>query len=145
MVEGTTSTSVASESDEAFLGGAHIAGLLERFRREPALRAWVLTAPTGALATLGVVLDDQELVLLLERIEALDDRARAFEREAELEHGGRGGLCYAIAADQVGQADAVALHRQALQHARKRAFVIPTDPAPGVASAREPDHPDGGV
>jgi CBS domain-containing protein/rubredoxin len=43
-------------------------------RREPALRAWVLTAPTGALATLGVVLDDNDMVLLLERIEALDDR-----------------------------------------------------------------------
>jgi CBS domain-containing protein/rubredoxin len=75
MVEGTTSAAPASDLDEAFLGGAHIAGLLERFRREPALRAWVLTAPTGALATLGVVLDDQDLVLLLERIEALDDRA----------------------------------------------------------------------
>jgi predicted transcriptional regulator len=35
----------------------------------------VLTAPTGALATLGVVLDDNELVLLLERIEELDERA----------------------------------------------------------------------
>ena len=61
--------------DDAFLADAHIAGLLERLRREPALRAWVLTAPTGALATLGVVLDDKELVLLLERIEALDERA----------------------------------------------------------------------
>jgi len=49
--------------------------LMERLRREPALRAWVLTAPTGALATLGVVLDDHELVLLLEQIEALDERA----------------------------------------------------------------------
>jgi CBS domain-containing protein/rubredoxin len=68
----TTST---SEADEGFLQNEHIAGLLERLRREPALRAWVLTAPTGALATLGVVLDDNELVLLLERIEALDERA----------------------------------------------------------------------
>src|SRR6476661_3028199 len=77
MVEGTTTAPFVLDTDpeEAFLGGAHIAGLLERFRREPALRASVLTAPTGALATLGVVLDDQELVLLLERIEALDDRA----------------------------------------------------------------------
>jgi CBS domain-containing protein len=64
----------ASEPDDAFLSNEHIAGLLERLRREPALRAWVLTAPTGALATLGVVLDDNELVLLLERIEALDER-----------------------------------------------------------------------
>jgi CBS domain-containing protein len=75
MLEGTTTVTTASDEQEAFLGGAHIAGLLERFRREPALRAWVLTAPTGALATLGVVLDDQELVLLLERIEALEDKA----------------------------------------------------------------------
>src|ERR1044072_8203384 len=69
--------SVASttEPDEGFLASEHIAGLLERLRREPALRAWVLTAPTGALATLGVVLDDNELVQLLERIEELDERA----------------------------------------------------------------------
>ncbi|MDQ3812143.1 MAG: CBS domain-containing protein [Chloroflexota bacterium] len=57
------------------LDSEHIAGLLERLRREPALRAWVLTAPTGALATLGVALDDHELVQLLEQIEALDERA----------------------------------------------------------------------
>lgn len=75
MQEGTTTAPPAAEMDDAFLGGAHIAGLLERFRREPALRAWVLTAPTGALATLGVVLDDAELVLLLERIEELEDHA----------------------------------------------------------------------
>src|SRR5205085_4259214 len=74
MQEGTTTAPVAPEAEEGFLGGTHIAGLLERFRREPALRAWVLTAPTGALATLGVVLDDNELVMLLERIEALDER-----------------------------------------------------------------------
>ena len=65
----------ASEPDEGFLTSEHITGLLERLRREPALRAWVLTAPTGALATLGVVLDDNELVQLLERIEELDERA----------------------------------------------------------------------
>jgi CBS domain-containing protein len=64
-----------SEPDEGFLATEHISGLLERLRREPALRAWVLTAPTGALATLGVVLDDNELVLLLERIEELDERS----------------------------------------------------------------------
>src|SRR3954454_15811606 len=64
-----------SEANEGFLASEHITGLLERLRREPALRAWVLTAPTGALATLGVVLDDNELVQLLDRIEALDDRA----------------------------------------------------------------------
>jgi CBS domain-containing protein len=75
MQEGTTTAPAVAEPDDAFLAHTHIAGLLERLRREPALRAWVLTAPTGALATLGVVLDDNELVLLLERIEALDDRA----------------------------------------------------------------------
>ena len=64
-----------SEQDEGFLANEHIQALLERLRREPALRAWVLTAPTGALATLGVVLDDNELVQLLERIEALDERS----------------------------------------------------------------------
>jgi CBS domain-containing protein len=61
--------------DDTFAGNEHIAGLLERLRREPALRAWVLAAPTGALATLGVSLDDNELVYLLEHIEALDERA----------------------------------------------------------------------
>src|ERR1700745_2867274 len=64
-----------SEPDEGFLANEHIQGLRERWRREPALRAWVLTAPTGALATLGVVLDDNELVQLLEKIEELDERA----------------------------------------------------------------------
>ena len=45
----TTST---TEPDEVLnpLASEHITGLLERLRREPALRAWVLTAPTGALA-----------------------------------------------------------------------------------------------
>ena len=71
----TSTSSTTSEPDEGFLDSEHISGLLERLRREPALRAWVLTAPTGALATLGVVLDDNELVQLLERIEALDERA----------------------------------------------------------------------
>ena len=70
-----SAVSMTSEPDEGFLATEHIAGLLERLRREPALRAWVLTAPTGALATLGVVLDDNELVQLLERIEELDERA----------------------------------------------------------------------
>jgi CBS domain-containing protein/rubredoxin len=71
----TTPTSASSEADEGFFAHEHIAGLLERMRREPALRAWVLSAPTGALATLGVVLDDDQVVQLLDRIEALDDRA----------------------------------------------------------------------
>src|SRR5919204_4714374 len=76
-MQGGTSTPApdSSDVDEGFFASEHIAGLLERLRREPALRAWVLTAPTGALATLGVVLDDNDLVLLLEQIEALDERA----------------------------------------------------------------------
>jgi CBS domain-containing protein/rubredoxin len=69
-----STVSTTSDSDEGFLASEHITALLERLRREPALRAWVLTAPTGALATLGVVLDDNELVQLLERIEELDER-----------------------------------------------------------------------
>src|SRR5689334_7057929 len=74
-MQGGSSSPSAPAPEDAFLHTDHIAGLLERLRREPALRAWVLTAPTGALATLGVVLDDNELVLLLERIEELDERA----------------------------------------------------------------------
>jgi CBS domain-containing protein len=76
MQGGSVPTAIVSDSDsDSFLQTEHITGLLERLRREPALRAWVLTAPTGALATLGVVLDDNELVLLLEKIEELDERA----------------------------------------------------------------------
>jgi CBS domain-containing protein/rubredoxin len=75
MDGGTTPGAATADQDESFLANEHITGLLERLRREPALRAWVLTAPTGALATLGVVLDDNQLVLLLERIEELDERA----------------------------------------------------------------------
>src|SRR5437588_10623479 len=74
-MQGGSSAPTTSDADDGFLASEHIAGLLERLRREPALRAWVLTAPTGALATLGVVLDDNELVQLLERIEELDERA----------------------------------------------------------------------
>src|SRR3979409_2477797 len=74
-MQGGSTAHSASQADDAFLSNEHIAGLLERLRREPALRAWGLPAPTGALATLGVVLDDHELVNLLERIEELDERA----------------------------------------------------------------------
>ena len=71
----TTPAQGSSDAEEGFFASEHIRGLLERMRREPALRAWVLSAPTGALATLGVALDDNDLVELLDRIEALDDRA----------------------------------------------------------------------
>src|SRR5256884_5145414 len=73
-MQGGTSAPTTSDADDGFLASGHIAGLMERLRREPALRAWVLTAPTGALATLGVVLDDDQLVMLLEKIEELDER-----------------------------------------------------------------------
>lgn len=55
-------------------GDDRLAALLERLRREPALREWVLNAPTGALATLGIALDDNEIVSLLDEIEAMDER-----------------------------------------------------------------------
>src|SRR4249920_3802780 len=74
-MQGGTAVPASGDQDAGFLANENIAALLERLRREPALRAWVLTAPTGALATLGVVLDDNELVQLLERIEELDERA----------------------------------------------------------------------
>src|SRR5205823_14817117 len=51
-----------------------VVGILERLRDEPSLQGWVLMAPTRALATLGVSLDDGELVQLLELIEAMDER-----------------------------------------------------------------------
>ncbi len=51
-----------------------VAGILERVQREPALRSWLLSAPTGALASLGVTLDDHEIVQLLDAVEAMDDR-----------------------------------------------------------------------
>ena len=49
----------------------HVGVTVERLRHE-ALRGLVLTAPTRALATLGVSLDDLELVQLLEEIDAMD-------------------------------------------------------------------------
>jgi CBS domain-containing protein/rubredoxin len=55
-------------------GDEHLESLLERLRREPALRSWVLTAPTGALASLGLALDDTEIVTLLDQIEAMEER-----------------------------------------------------------------------
>jgi CBS domain-containing protein len=61
--------------DDRFKFNEHVAEILERLRREPSLRGWVLTAPTRALATLRVSLDDDQLVELLEQIEAMDQRS----------------------------------------------------------------------
>jgi CBS domain-containing protein len=63
-----------TSSMSAFADDATVSALLERLRREPALRAWVLTAPTGALATLGIAMDDSEIVLLLDEVDAMDER-----------------------------------------------------------------------
>lgn len=53
-------------------GEDSLSGLLERLRREPSLRSWVLAAPTGALAKMGVTLDDHEITDLLDQIEKMD-------------------------------------------------------------------------
>lgn len=58
----------------AVLGDDQRSALLARLRREPSLRAWMLTAPTGALASLGLTLDDTEIVTLLEQVEMMEDR-----------------------------------------------------------------------
>jgi len=60
--------------DERFSDNERVDGILERLRGEPALQGWVLMAPTRALATLGVSLDDEQIVQLLELIEAMDER-----------------------------------------------------------------------
>jgi CBS domain-containing protein len=52
-----------------------IAEIVERLRREPGLQSWVLMAPTRTLAALGINLDDDQLVQLLEQIEAMADRS----------------------------------------------------------------------
>jgi CBS domain-containing protein len=52
----------------------NFASILERLRGEPGLPGWVLMAPTRTLAALGISLDDEQLVELLEQIEAMDDR-----------------------------------------------------------------------
>lgn len=48
-----------------------VADILERLRREPGLQSCVLMAPTRTLAALGINLDDDELVQLLEQIEGM--------------------------------------------------------------------------
>lgn len=56
------------------VGDDLLKSLLERLRREPSLRAWLLAAPTGALATMGLALDDTEIVQLLDAAEEMDER-----------------------------------------------------------------------
>ena len=65
---------IQARVDETFNSDVHITSILERLRREPALQGWVLMAPTRTLAMLGVNLDDDQLVQLLEQIEAMDQR-----------------------------------------------------------------------
>ena len=65
-----TGSAISQTSDDS----EKMAGLLERLRREPALQGRVLMAPTRTLAALGVSLDDDKLVQLLEQIAAMDDR-----------------------------------------------------------------------
>jgi CBS domain-containing protein len=64
-----------SAIDQTINDSGKVASVLQRLRREPGLRGWVLTAPTRTLAALGISLDDEQLVELLEEIEAMDDRA----------------------------------------------------------------------
>jgi hypothetical protein len=61
-----------TQIDDIFNNTEHVAGILERLRREPKLRNSVLMAPTRGLAALGVTEDDDQLVQLLEDIEAMD-------------------------------------------------------------------------
>jgi hypothetical protein len=65
---------VQTAIDETPNHGGSVANILERLRRDPALQGWVLMAPTRTLATLGISLDDDQLVQLLEQIEAMDNR-----------------------------------------------------------------------
>jgi hypothetical protein len=64
-----------SAIDQTINHSGNVASVLERLRREPGLQGWVLMAPTRTLAALGISLDDEQLVQLLEQIEAMDDRA----------------------------------------------------------------------
>jgi CBS domain-containing protein len=63
-----------SAIDQTINHSDNVASVLERLRREPGLQGWVLMAPTRTLAALGISLDDEQLVQLLEQIEAMDDR-----------------------------------------------------------------------
>ncbi len=68
---GTASAAAPALADDG--GSVDLELLLERLRREPALRAWVLAAPTGALASFGITMDDNEIVGLLDQVSAMDE------------------------------------------------------------------------
>ena len=63
-----------SAIDQTINDSENVASILDRLRREPGLPGWVLMAPTRTLAALGISLDDEQLVQLLEQIEAMDNR-----------------------------------------------------------------------
>ena len=63
-----------SAIDQTMNHSENVASILERLRREPRLPGWVLMAPTRSLAALGVSLDDEQLVQLLEQVEAMDNQ-----------------------------------------------------------------------
>ena len=65
-------TEMQNQIGETFNNTEHVAGILQRLRREPTLRNAVLMAPTRGLAALGITQDDDQLVQLLEDIEAMD-------------------------------------------------------------------------
>lgn len=71
---GPTDLSSSSTAADVLSPEQQIEGILERVRRDPALRAWMLSAPTGALAAFGITLDDADLVPLLDQIERMDQR-----------------------------------------------------------------------
>ncbi len=64
----------AAGSTQGGMSDEVVGGILKRVQREPALRSWLLSAPTGALASLGVTLDDHEIVQLLDAVGGMDDR-----------------------------------------------------------------------
>jgi hypothetical protein len=77
-----------TQIDDIFNNTEHVAGILERLRREPKLRNSVLMAPTRGLAALGVTEDDDQLVQLLEDIDAMDYQPNTTARVIATDRGG---------------------------------------------------------
>jgi len=69
-----------SAIDQTINDSENVASILDRLRREPGLPGWVLMAPTRTLAALGISLDDEQLVQLLEQIEAMDNSDNTRDR-----------------------------------------------------------------